>query len=136
MRARDLANWAPIAINTQKSLAVVWCRIGRTRFSAPFFEQTIDEALRRPFNVLFQQHTSIDELCSLVDEQPGLQPDGFIFHMSRCGSTLVSQMLAASPANLVISEAAPIDAVLRAHLRDRSISDEQRIDWLRSIISA
>ena len=40
-------------------------------------------------------------------------PAGLIFHMSRCGSTLVSQMLAASDANLVVSEAPPIDAVVR-----------------------
>ena len=33
--------------------------------------------------------------------------------MSRCGSTLVSQMLAALPQNIVISEAAPIDAVVQ-----------------------
>jgi hypothetical protein len=42
-----------------------------------------------------------------------LPPSGFIFHMSRCGSTLASQMLAQSPRHIVISEAAPIDTAVR-----------------------
>jgi hypothetical protein len=56
--------------------------------------------------------------------------------MSRCGSTLVSQMLAALDKNIVISEAAPIDAVLRTNWRDPRITDEERIAWLRGLISA
>jgi hypothetical protein len=46
-------------------------------------------------------------------------PAGFIFHMSRCGSTLVAQMLAGLESTLVISEAGPIDAILRAGGGDR-----------------
>lgn len=42
-----------------------------------------------------------------------VEPAGLIFHMSRCGSTLVSQMLAQSPRHIVVSEAAPIDAAVR-----------------------
>jgi hypothetical protein len=36
-------------------------------------------------------------------------PDGFVFHMSRCGSTLVAQMLAVVPDHVVVSEAEPLD---------------------------
>src|ERR687886_1815554 len=50
--------------------------------------------------------------------------------------TLVSQMLAALPQNIVISEASPIDAVLRSKYRDPAISDAQRVEWLRGIVSA
>ena len=45
----------------------------------------------------------------------------FVFHVSRCGSTLVSQMLAAVPQHLVLSE--PVDLLerreseVRAHLK-------------------
>lgn len=34
---------------------------------------------------------------ALADLEPGPEPSGFILHMSRCGSTLVTQMLAAVP---------------------------------------
>jgi len=41
-------------------------------------------------------------------KNPGLgRPAVFIFHMSRCGSTLVSQMLASVPRNLVVFGSAP-----------------------------
>ena len=42
-----------------------------------------------------------------------MRPSGFIFHMSRCGSTVISQMLAALAEHVVVSEAGPIDALAR-----------------------
>jgi hypothetical protein len=52
--------------------------------------------------------------------------------MSRCGSTLVSRMLAALPENLVISEAGPLDVLARAV----SIPEPERAEWLRWMVSA
>ena len=54
--------------------------------------------------------------------------------MSRCGSTLIAQMLAALPQNIVISEAPPIDGILRG--RFRGATEEQKIAWLRGMLSA
>jgi hypothetical protein len=45
-------------------------------------------------------------------------------------------MLAALARNVVISEAGPIDSVLRAKFREASLTDEERTDWLRWIVSA
>jgi hypothetical protein len=45
-------------------------------------------------------------------------------------------MLAALPQNIVISEARPIDATLRAYLRYAQASSAQRMLWLRWVISA
>ena len=42
-----------------------------------------------------------------------MRPDGFIFHMSRSGSTLTAAMLATLPDSLVLSEAAPLDTLIR-----------------------
>src|SRR5206468_1319466 len=80
--------------------------------------------------------TPIDKLAEWLQEHPGLRPNGFIFHVSRCGSTLVSQMLAALAQNVVISEAPPIDAVVRAcHVRP-DLSLDQHAQWLRWMIEA
>jgi len=38
----------------------------------------------------------------------GLDPAGFIFHVSRCGSTLLGKALARSPARLVVNQPAPL----------------------------
>jgi len=137
MDLTQLAGWVPIRIYWQDSRAMVdWCYLGAQRFHEPFFDETIETCLRHPFNLLFRHQTPIDVLSELQDAQPGLPPSGFIFHMSRCGSTLIAQMLAALPQNVVISEADPIDAVLRANRHDPRISDGQRVAWLRGLISA
>ncbi len=56
--------------------------------------------------------------------------------MSRCGSTLLSQMLAALPEHVVLSEAGPLDTVLQLHFREPSVTDEERIGLLRAMMSA
>ena len=135
--AAQLAGWIPIRIYWQQSRPVVeWCYVGRLGFTEPFFEQTISICLRHPFNRLFYHRTPIDTLADLYAVRPGLLPSGFVFHMSRCGSTLIAQMLAALPQALVIAEAEPIDAVLRAHFQDAHVTDDQRVSWLRWTIGA
>ena len=110
----NFRNWIPIRVFQNGSgLAVDWCYAGETRFTQPFFRDSVQQILRSPFSLLFRRQTSIEVLRDRVSIDEGLYPTGFIFHMSRCGSTLVSQMLAALPSNIVISEASPIDSVLR-----------------------
>lgn len=56
--------------------------------------------------------------------------------MSRCGSTLIAQMLAALERAAVISEAPAIDDAIQAGRQEREISLTERAGWLRSIVSA
>ena len=137
VNANHLAGWMPIRIYWNgRTPAVDWCWVGARRFTDPFFDHTIDACLRLPFSLLVRPQTAMDSLRELSEIAPGLQPRGFIFHMSRCGSTLVSQMLAALPASVVLSEAGPIDSVLRAQFQDPSLSDDRRVEWLRWVVSA
>lgn len=130
-------DWAPIRVYQRDGRwAVDWCFLGGARFTAPFFDETMDSCLQRPFNLVFRRQTPIEDLVEMQKADPGIRPTGFIFHMSRCGSTLVSQMLAALPSNIVISEASVIESVLRAGLWDPSVTDVQRIAWLQGVISA
>ena len=115
---------------------VDWGYLGEAPFTDPFFEQTISQALSHPAALLFRRQTTIAALRDVADASPGLSPAGFIFHMSRCGSTLISQMLAGLPSNLVLSEASPINTLLRSHLRNPSITEDQRVDWLRWMVGA
>jgi hypothetical protein len=134
---KDFAGWVPIRIHWKPDgLKVDWAFLDDLRFTDPFFEQTVGHCLRHPANLLFRHETSMATLAELNESSPGLPPAGFIFHGSRCGSTLISRMLAALPENVVISEASPIDAVLRSHLRDPAITEEQRILWLRGLLNA
>ena len=118
MSGIPLDGWVPIRLFWQGPEPMVeWCYLGRQRFTHPFFDSTIQLALQSPFNSLFRHHTTMATLADWFQRSPGMKPSGFVFHMSRCGSTVVSQMLASMPENVVISEAGPIDALARAHLR-------------------
>jgi len=134
----DLDGWMPIRIDWGNgSPTVDWCRTDDHGFVEPFFDQTVERWLRRPFNLAFRRSTPISVLSDLVhDPAPRATPAGFVFHMSRCGSTLVAQMLASDPSHVVISEAGPIDAILRSHLRDPAVTDDDRVAWLRGVVAA
>lgn len=137
VNAHQLTGWIPIRIYWKERRPLVdWCWVGTRRFTEPFFDHTIEVCLQLPFANLCRPQTPIDMLRERHAIEPGLQPRGFIFHMSRCGSTLVSQMLAALPKNVVISEAGSIDSVLRAKFREPSLTDQERADWLRWMVSA
>ncbi len=113
-----------------------WCHLGATRFVEPFFDETIGGQIRKPFNLLFRPQTSLEALEAWLDRHPPVPPTGFVFHMSRCGSTLVSQLLAASPRNIAISEALPIDTALRPDLGPPGVDDALRVRLLRGIVGA
>lgn len=135
--ADELTDWIPIRVYWQdERLLVDWCRLDGEGFHEPFFDDTVRRLLQRPFNLLFRRQTSIEALSEFRAARPGLTPTGFIFHTSRCGSTLMAQMLAALPENVVISEADPIDSVLRARYQDSALTGEQRAEWLRGVVSA
>jgi len=131
----NLHGWMPSRILRNLAEPVVeWCHFGGRRFTEPFFDHTVQQAMQVPFNLVFRQQTPLDALVEWQAASPGLSPDGFIFHMSRCGSTLVSQMLAALPSHIALSEAPPVDAILR--MDQRGASEQQRIAWLRGFMSA
>jgi hypothetical protein len=133
--ATDLAGWTPINLAWRPEGARVdWCRLGDTRFTEPFFEQTIATALRHPARLLFRRQTPVAALEALQNDPSSLPPRGFIFHLSRCGSTLASQLLAALPQNLVLSEAPPIDQLLNAQRYDSTLTRERRLAQIRGLI--
>ena len=134
MKTEDLDGWIPSRISWQSGEPLVeWRWLGERRLAEPFFNDTLNCAVRNPFTLLFRHQTPIGTLRSRVEIRPGLRPAGFIFHMSRCGSTLVSQVLSASPENVVISEAPALDSLLRGGVQ---VATEERVAWIRWIVSA
>ncbi len=129
--------WLPIRASWQAGeLYAHWAYFGARRLRQPFFEGDVRWCLAQPFNRLFRYVTAVEKLAAWLDERPHLQPSGFIFHMSRCGSTLVSQMLAAVESNIVVAEASPIDGVVQTHVWTPDLGDERQHRWLRSIVAA
>jgi len=137
MATPDFTGWLPIRLYWQQSQAWIdWCYLGNQRLSEPFFDHSIEKALQHPFNRAFRRQTPVEHLTEFTSSQPGIVPDGFIFHMSRTGSTLVAQMLAALSENIVVSEASLIDALFRPEVQHFGVNEAEQITMLRSIISA
>src|SRR5258708_39765886 len=52
-----------------------------------------------------------------------IEPAAIIFHISRCGSTLISQLLATSEENVVLAEVPFFDDLLRLPFKEPGISE-------------
>ncbi|EJL26428.1 hypothetical protein PMI01_04105 [Caulobacter sp. AP07] len=131
------AGWLPTELSWDGvQHTVAWAWFGRRRLVEPFFEGSLRSVLQQPFNRLFRFRTPLAELAAWPASLPTLRPDGFIFHMSRCGSTLVAQMLAGLDAHVVVSEAPPIDAVVQLDRMAAQPGDEAHAALLRAMVGA
>jgi hypothetical protein len=66
--------------------------------------------------------SSLDVLDSIRIPPDSLAPTAFIFHSSRCGSTILSRALARSRENMVFAEAAPHSQIWRTGKRLKTIA--------------
>ena len=131
------AAWLPISANAvENSASIAWAHFGGARLTASFFEQPLRLALSRPFNQAFPYRMSLDDFVRRAKLGEALQPSGLIFHMSRCGSTLVAQMLAALPRNIVVSEAPPLDAIVQMAGPPSDRPSPDAICALRAMVAA
>src|ERR1019366_9608573 len=111
----NLHGWMPARIAWRDSgPRVEWTLMERRRLVEPFFEQTLQGQMTHPFHQLFRRETSLEDMAAWTDAHPGSPLRGIVFHMSRCGSTLIAQLLAAVERNIVASEPAAVAAPLRA----------------------
>jgi mannose-6-phosphate isomerase-like protein (cupin superfamily) len=125
-RLPTLPAWVPARVRTDSG-TVEWCELGDAAIADPFFHETIDRAARASGVV----ETALDVLMAEAEAHPGIAPTAFIFHCSRCGSTLLSQLARALPGTIVLSEAPAIDDVLRS-----GWTCEARIEALRAVVAA
>jgi hypothetical protein len=135
--AMNLSGWLPARVAWHESGPhVEWTLLGSQRLVDPFFEQTLQRQMMHPFHQLFRRSVSMDEVVEWTGAHPSAPLRGLIFHMSRSGSTLLTQQLAALERNIVASEPAPLDAILRVHLYRPGISRETQVQWVRAMAAA
>lgn len=128
-----LTGYLPVGAACSKDVPVVtWRSIAATPFDEPFFADTVNRHrdLARGDDIVADISTMREDVTSLET----IEPTGFIFHMSRCGSTLLCQMLAALRKNRVISEPTVLNDVLFP--RATPFSRGCLVDWLKLLIGA
>nr|WP_238597170.1 sulfotransferase [Pseudomonas sp. LPH1] len=133
---QDFHDWLPIRVwQVNGQWRVDWCWFGDKRLTQPFFRDDVEKALRLPFNQAFRRESGLDALRQWQVDSPGLAPTALIFHASRCGSTLMAQMLAALPDSIVLSEPPPLDSLLRAQRSDPGLVGHLQ-DHVAALLSA
>ena len=111
MELADLARWTPVRLDFSGPVpAVDWANLSQERFVEPFFDQTAARWASGP-RASQLVRTGLDALVAL-DTEPSLEPAGMIFHLSRCGSTLVSRLLGTLPGVVVLAEPSPLNSLL------------------------
>lgn len=134
--AGQLTDWIPARVSWREAEPLIdWCYLGEQRISEVSFDQTLNKCIELPFNLLFRHQTSMEVLRKVAEARPGIGPTGFIFHASRSGSTLLMRTLAGLPDNLVLSEARPIDSLLRAKRFKSPVTDAEQVEWVQLIVS-
>ena len=131
------AGWLPIHLNRHPlAPRIDWAFFGDFRLTDPFFEQSVGTVLGHPARLLFRHTTGVEALEALSACPAELTPAGFVFHVSRCGSTLFAQTFAADPRHTVLSEASPIDQLLALDAADPRLDLARRAARLRGLVHA
>ncbi len=107
----------PVAINPNDGGSVYFADIGDTPLLEWKHIYTIERLAKE--NAVGETFSTDLEIL-LHDDLPadGLSPQGLIFHVSRCGSTLFTKALSRSPANLTINQGGPLQEGFWAAITD------------------
>ncbi len=113
-----------------------WLYMGEKEFTEPFFEETLSACKYAQGGR--RRYKSVSDLPMLVEWSTGiaaLAPTAIIFHVSRCGSTLLSQLLSLEKENLVLSEVPFFDNVLRLPFQLPSVSQPAAGEYFRAALA-
>jgi hypothetical protein len=94
----NLVGWYPIDIIDEPEPRVIWANLEGKVFTKPFFQDELSCIPRSTYLSLPL------ESLTCFDSTNSLTPSAFIFHVSRCGSTLMAQQLMQLNRCLVMSE--------------------------------
>lgn len=121
-------HWLPHRYQA-KHRSINWC-LPQGHATEPFHDQYIERCRRLLLNQLIAPRTPLQPLLNGAAITSDIQPAGFIFHLSRCGSTLVSGCLAELHNTHVLSES----QLLTEILLDDSLSETEKQHLLPQLI--
>jgi len=135
----DFHNWLPLRLfEKEGNLFLEWIYLWDVRFTKPFFDETLTMCKMADSMKGDEQKgkriTPIDFLSEVAAATEPVAPSLFIFHTSRCGSTLTTQVLSIDNENRVYAEYAVVDAILRASVNGQPIAEERRKAWLKNLV--
>ena len=110
----NLKGWLPVDTVVENGRpGLRWMEMSEVSLTEPFFQQTVDRVANRE-----ELFTEFDVLLQLEKQLDSVPPTGFIFHSSRCGSTVVANACGALDNSIVLSEANVIDKLIARFITD------------------
>lgn len=115
LQLSTLGKWIPYKLaGSNYETFCEWLYTGEKAFNELVSGTTINNFKALPENNVFQKNiTSLSRMLDWARKAEVTEPAAFIFHVSRCGSTMVARMLAACEENTVFSEVPFFDDILR-----------------------
>ena len=120
--------WIPYKlVRQERQWRCLWLDLAGKRISEPFFSDTILRCkASAPINRRYPSISSLEYLTACATTAADVvAPSAFIFHVSRCGSTLVSQLFGLSEKNIALSEVPLIDELLRMSRQQADASEAE-----------
>ncbi|MFZ6770514.1 sulfotransferase [Undibacterium sp. Di26W] len=125
----SMLGWFPVAIAAETN-SLWWRYLGEKSFTESFFQDSLSAQTYAERQVC---HTPLARLDALSHGMQSIAPTAFIFHVSRCGSTLLTQMLASLPQCVVLSEPPVLDAFFRHYHHQPDMPGA--LDLLRQLVA-
>lgn len=131
-----LHEWIPYnLVYHDNKAACEWLYLDNEPFTEPFFADTVWACRSRDINRKKQKVvSSLDMLPEWGNGIDHVQPSAFIFHVSRCGSTLLSQFLSLDQKHIVLSEVPFLDQLLRIPFDDKYDMVSLSQEWFQTAI--
>jgi hypothetical protein len=111
----DSSEWIPSQIvSNPDGPCVQWTYLNGKKFTEPFFQDTLAKCRSHAQKAGLQPpDSSLEFLLEASRKIEFVAPTAFIFHVSRCGSTLLSQLLGLDDSHIVAAEVPLFDEILK-----------------------
>ncbi|MBS7233296.1 sulfotransferase family protein [Flavobacterium psychroterrae] len=128
-----LSNWIPYKlIEKDNNVYFEWIYLADIKYAEPFFDETISKCKSYAYNSQsFKIVSTVENLIDWSKELISAELKSLVFHVSRCGSTMLSQSLATSSENIMVSEAPIIDEILRSN----TFNSDKKADLFKAVIA-
>jgi len=132
-----IEGWIPYKLTDVEGEPICqWLNTFNLAFTEPFFDSTITKCMALDANLnKFCSVSNLDAMAKWAGEVAEVPPAAFIFHISRCGSTLVSQLLASSPKNVSLAEVPFFDDILRLPFKYKEFNEAEINGLLKAAIT-
>ena len=139
MDLTNLKGFLPVdAVVEEGRPGLRWMDMSGVSLDEPFLQQTVERA-QAGGNQRRELFTEFDTLLQLEKSFDSVEPTGFIFHSSRCGSTLVANACRAVTDSIVLSEPNAVDKIVARFITDAAddrVKAKLYSVFLRAVVQA